>query len=134
MAHSVKDLKFDSILGIEARGFIFGAALAFHLGVGFITCRKPSKLPGERVSVEYSLEYGTDKIEVHKGMIKPGERVLLVDDLLATGGTMDGAAQLTELCGGVVAGCCCLVELPKLGGRKKLEKYPVISVIDFDCE
>jgi adenine phosphoribosyltransferase len=129
-----KDKKIDIIAGIEARGFIFGSILAFMMKKGFVPIRKKGKLPAETISQEYSLEYGTDKIEIHKDAIKEGSNVLIVDDLLATGGTMTAACSLIEKAGGKVAGCAFVVELPELGGRKKLEGYNLFRLVDFEGE
>jgi len=127
---------FDVVVGIEARGFILGSALAYTLGKGFVPVRKPGKLPADVVSQEYELEYGTDKVEIHIDAILPGTRVLLVDDLLATGGTALAAATLVEKVGGVVAEMACIVNLPDIGGERKiLEKgYRVFSLTDFEGE
>ena len=122
----------DLVAGIESRGFIFGAALAHRLNKGFVPIRKKGKLPGKTVSVEYDLEYGTDKIEVHEDAIHAGHKVLLVDDLIATGGTARAACDLIEKLGGSVVECCFLVDLPELKGKEKLTKYPVFSLVDFE--
>lgn len=122
----------DLVAGIESRGFILGAALAHRLNKGFVPIRKQGKLPGKKVSVEYALEYGTDKIEVHEDAIQHGQRVLLVDDLIATGGTASAACQLIEKLGGSIVECCFLVDLPDLKGKEKLSKYPVFSLVDFE--
>jgi adenine phosphoribosyltransferase len=122
----------ELVIGIEARGFIFAPALAYALSAGFVPIRKPKKLPGDRVSVSYDLEYGADTLEVHTGAIGQGQRVLIVDDLLATGGTAQAAARLVEQCGGAVAGLGFVVELSFLGGRKKLEGYDVFSLMQYD--
>src|SRR5712692_8080387 len=122
----------DAIIGIEARGFIFAAALAYALGVGFVPVRKPKKLPGEKVSVTYSLEYGTDTLEMHTGAVTSGHCILIVDDLLATGGTAAATAQLVEENGGKVAGFGFALELTFLNGRKKLNGYDVFSLIQYD--
>lgn len=129
-----KDKDIDIIVGIESRGFIFGAALAALLKKGFVPFRKKGKLPAETVCQDYQLEYGTDRIEVHKDAIRKGDRVLLVDDLLATGGTMEAACRLVEKCGGKVVGCAFVVELPDLCGRSKLEKYDVFKLVEFEGE
>jgi len=121
--------KIDKVVGIEARGFIFAAPIALKVGAGFVPIRKPGKLPWKTVSVEYELEYGKNKIEVHEDAIKPGEKVLLVDDLLATGGTMNAARELVEKLGGKVVGFTFFIELVDLGGRKRLEGYRVHSVL-----
>jgi len=122
----------DLVIGIEARGFIFAPALAYALGAGFVPIRKPKKLPWERVSVSYDLEYGTDSLEIHKDALDPGHRVLIVDDLLATGGTAAAATRLIEQCGGKVAGVGVVVELTFLNGRKKLDGYDVFSLPQYD--
>lgn len=121
----------DAIAGIESRGFIFGAALAAKLGIGFIPIRKPGKLPAKTVSARYSLEYGTDKIEMHVDAVSPGMRVLLIDDLLATGGTMQAACELVEKTGGVVAECCFIIELADLKGRKALAEKNIFSLLTY---
>jgi len=128
------DFDFDTIVGIESRGFIIGAALAYTLGKGFIPIRKKGKLPAEVVSQEYELEYGTDRIEIHKDALKQGERVLLVDDLLATGGTALAAAALVEKLGAVVVEMCFVVDLPDVGGKKKLKKkgYKIFALAEFE--
>src|ERR1051325_8907619 len=127
-----KDSGADMVIGIEARGFIFAPALAYALGAGFIPVRKPKKLPGERVSVTYDLEYGSDTLEMHKDAIGNGHRVLIVDDLLATGGTASATARLVKENGGQVAGLGFVVELTFLNGRKKLNGYDVFSLMQYD--
>ncbi len=122
----------DLVLGIEARGFIFAPALAYALDVGFIPVRKPKKLPAERTWVTYELEYGTDTLEIHTDAVVKGCRVLIVDDLLATGGTAKAATQLVEELGGVVAGIGFVIELTFLGGREKLNGYDVFSLLQYD--
>jgi adenine phosphoribosyltransferase len=131
-----KDMKIDSVAGIEARGFIIGAAVAYKLGIGFITIRKAGKLPSETISQEYDLEYGTDKLEIHTDAIKSGERVLLIDDLLATGGTSIAAAKLVEKIGGKVVELAFIVDLPDIGGKKKLkeEGYEMFTICEFEGE
>jgi len=131
-----RSFEFDTIVGIESRGFIIGAALSYTLGKGFIPIRKKGKLPAEVVSQEYALEYGTDRIEIHKDALRKGERVLLVDDLLATGGTALASAALIEKLGGVVAEMTFIVDLPEVGGRKKLESkgYKVFALTEFEGE
>ncbi len=130
------DVAFDTIVGIESRGFILGGALSYTLGKGFIPIRKRGKLPAEIVSQEYELEYGTDSIEVHKDAIADGAKVLLVDDLLATGGTALAAASLVEKLGGEVAEMCFIVDLPDVGGSKKLRDkgYKIFSLTEFEGE
>lgn len=126
-----KDKKIDYVAGIESRGFIFGMPVAYNLGCGFIPIRKPGKLPAETISVEYELEYGTDKIEMHKDAIKEGERILLIDDLLATGGTAAAAAKLIQSAG-ELAGIGFVLELADLKGRDKLPKdVDVISMVKY---
>ncbi|MDP2209389.1 MAG: adenine phosphoribosyltransferase [Bacteroidota bacterium] len=129
-----KDNKIDKVVGIESRGFILGAALAYNLGVGFVPIRKPKKLPAETIREEYQLEYGTDAIEIHKDAIVPAENILLHDDLLATGGTINAACNLIEKLGGKIAGISFLIELSFLNGRKLLDKYDVHSLISYDSE
>ena len=126
--------EFNVIVGIESRGFIIGGALAYTLGKGFVPIRKKGKLPAEVVSQEYQLEYGTDKIEVHKDAIKKGDRVLLIDDLLATGGTALAAAALIEKLGGTVVEMAFIVDLPDVGGKKKLKDkgYKVYALTEFE--
>ena len=123
--------KVDTVIGIEARGFIFAPALAYHLGAGFVPVRKPRKLPAECVSVSYDLEYGQDTLEIHKDAVGQGHRVLIADDLLATGGTARAVVDLVEGLGGEVAGLVFVVELEFLPGRKKLEGYDVRSLIKY---
>jgi adenine phosphoribosyltransferase len=123
---------FDVIAGIEARGFILASILAHDMGVGFVPLRKKGKLPAETVREEYVLEYGTDGLEMHADAIKPGQNVLIVDDLLATGGTASAAVRLVERAGGRVAGICFLTELSYLEGRDKLKGYDVFSLIQYD--
>ena len=122
----------DQVVGIEARGFIFAPALAYRLNAGFVPIRKPKKLPGKRVGVTYDLEYGSDTIEIHEGAIEPGQRVLLVDDLLATGGTMAAAVQLVRQLGGQIAGMAFAIELDFLKGRAKFQEYDVFSLLHYD--
>ncbi|MGE5174078.1 MAG: adenine phosphoribosyltransferase [Betaproteobacteria bacterium] len=129
-----KGYEFDTIVGIESRGFILGAAMSYALGKGFIPIRKKGKLPAEVESQEYALEYGTDRIEIHKDALKKGERVLLVDDLLATGGTALAAATLIEKLGAKVVEMVFIVDLPDVGGKKKLlEKgYKIFALTEFE--
>lgn len=122
----------DRVAGIEARGFLFGVPLALELGVGFTPIRKPGKLPGRISSVEYSLEYGSDSLEIHQDGVAEGEGVIIVDDLLATGGSMAAACDLIEGIGGRVIGCLVLVELAFLGGRNRLADRSFKSIIRFD--
>jgi adenine phosphoribosyltransferase len=122
----------DLVLGIEARGFIFGPALAYRLNAGFVPVRKPKKLPAPVERVQYDLEYGSDSLEIHRDAIRPGQRVILVDDLLATGGTMDATVQLVEKLGGVVAGIAVAIELDFLKGRAKFPTLDVFSLLHYD--
>ncbi|SHE49609.1 adenine phosphoribosyltransferase [Caldanaerobius fijiensis DSM 17918] len=131
MAERCSDRKIDIIAGPEARSFIIGAPLAYRLGVGFVPIRKPGKLPAETIKREYQLEYGTDAMELHKDAIKPGQNVLIVDDLLATGGTIITAVKLVEELGGNVTGLMFLIELTELGGRRTLSDYDVVSLIQY---
>ena len=125
-------VKFDAIAGLESRGFLFGMPIAYNLGKPFIPVRKKGKLPRETVSASYELEYGTAEIEVHKDDVKPGMRVVLIYDLIATGGTLCAAAQLFEQLGASIAKIVCLLELKGLDGRSRLEGYPVDTVIAYD--
>ncbi len=127
----VKDLSVDVVVGMESRGFIFAAPLAYLLGVGFVPVRKLGKLPSETVSVEYELEYGTNTLEIHRDAITSGQRVLVVDDLLATGGTVAATVDLVRQLGGQVVGTAFLIELPDLGGRLRLDGDPVYAVLSF---
>jgi len=129
-----KDKNITKVVGIESRGFLFGMMLADKLGVGFIPIRKPGKLPAETESIEYELEYGKDKIEIHKDALQPGDKILLHDDLLATGGTAVAACKLIEKLGGEVAQVSFIVELSFLKGRDKLNKYDVKSLVDYTNE
>src|SRR5215203_5382030 len=134
LAEWARPLSVDFVVGAEARGFILGAAVARELGIGFVPARKPGKLPGETVSAEYILEYGIDALEMHADALAHGTRVLLHDDLLATGGTAKALASLAEGRGAVIAGCAFLVELAFLGGRGPLAGYDVHSLISYDAE
>ncbi|MEP1932629.1 MAG: adenine phosphoribosyltransferase [Roseibium sp.] len=125
--------KVDQIAGIEARGFILGGAVAHQLSAGFVPIRKKGKLPYETVRIAYSLEYGLDEMEMHKDAIQPGDRVIVVDDLIATGGTAEAACKLLRSMGANIEAACFIVDLPDLGGRKKLEdlKVPVRTLVEF---
>ena len=131
MAEKFIDNKIDIVAGIESRGFIFGAAIAYKLGASFVPIRKKGKLPHKTVSAEYALEYGVDSVEIHEDAVKEGQKVLLVDDLLATGGTISASAELIEKLKGDIIGICFLIELTFLEGIKKLEKYDVTSLIKY---
>jgi len=126
-----KERQIDLIVGPEARGFIIGCPVAYALGIGFAPVRKDGKLPRETIKVGYGLEYGKDILTIHKDAIQPGQRVLITDDLLATGGTIDATIQLVEQLGGVVAGIAFLVELSYLEGRKKLDGYDVLTLMHY---
>ena len=132
MTEQCRGLQVDTVIGIESRGFIFGAPLAYQLGTGFIPVRKPKKLPAEIASVSYALEYGEDSLEIHKDAVGEGHNVLIVDDLLATGGTARAVVELVEGLGGKVVGLHFLVELNFLNGRSKFEGYDVKSLIKYD--
>lgn len=127
-------LNFDKVVGTEARGFLFGAPLALELGVGFVPVRKPKKLPREVISESYELEYGTDELEIHKDAISPGDKVLMIDDLLATGGTMIATANLIRRLGGIVEHAGFIISLPDIGGDSKLKKADITPycVCEFD--
>ncbi|CUT00982.1 adenine phosphoribosyltransferase, partial [Candidatus Kryptonium thompsonii] len=129
-----KGMKIDKVVSVESRGFIFGSVLAYLLGAGFVPIRKPGKLPAEKIRQEYQLEYGTDAMEVHVDAIKPGEKVLVHDDLLATGGTVSAACKLIERLGGEVVGICFLIELSFLKGRDRLKNYDVFSIVQYNSE
>ena len=128
----LKDKNVDVILGPEARGFIFGVPVAYALGVGFVPVRKKGKLPAETVSVDYSLEYGVDVLEIHKDAIKKGQKVAIVDDLLATGGTVEAVAKLVEKVGAEVVALDFAIELTELKARDKLEGYEIMSLVQYD--
>lgn len=132
MAERFKDTQVDIIVGPESRGFILATPLAYVMSTGFVPVRKPGKLPAETIKYEYSLEYGTDSLEIHKDAIKPGQKVLIIDDLLATGGTMFAAAKLVEKLGGDVVGLGFLIELEDLNGRDKLSDYKVESLVKYN--
>jgi adenine phosphoribosyltransferase len=131
LVEAAGDKRPDTVIGIESRGFIFGAPVAYKLGAGFIPVRKPKKLPAEKVSISYELEYGTDTLEMHKDAVGEGHRVLIVDDLLATGGTARAVCDLVKSVGGEVAGLLFVVELDFLGGRSRFEGYDVKSLISY---
>lgn len=129
-----KDMQIDVVAGIESRGFIVGTPVAHELNLGFVPIRKRGKLPSETIGRDYELEYGSDRIEIHVDAIKPGDRVLLVDDLIATGGTAEAAIKLIEKVGGVIVEFCAVIDLPDLGGRKRLEKtkHKVFTLCEFE--
>lgn len=132
MQNLLKDVDFDLVVGPESRGFIFGVPLAYNLNKAFIPIRKKGKLPCETISMEYDLEYGKATIEIHKDAIKPGQKVVIVDDLIATGGTIEAITKLIEMLGGEVVKIIFLIELKGLNGRSKLEGYQVESVIQYE--
>ena len=134
LVHPYAGTKIDKIAGIEARGFILGGAIAHQLSSGFVPIRKKGKLPHETVRIAYSLEYGVDEMEMHKDAIRPGEKVILVDDLIATGGTAEAATKLLKQMGAEIVAACFVIDLPELGGRKKLEALGVNvrTLIEFE--
>jgi adenine phosphoribosyltransferase len=129
-----KDKRIDKIVGIDARGFVFGAVLAYLLKVGFVPVRKKGKLPYKTISEKYTLEYGSSEVEMHEDSIKKGERVVIIDDLIATGGTVSAAVKLVEKLGGEVVECAFVVELPDLKGRELIDKHRIFSLVEFDGE
>lgn len=131
ISNHYQNKKIDIVVGAEARGFILAPTIAFNIGAGFVPVRKPGKLPYEKISMSYALEYGTDTLEIHKDGIKKGQQVLMVDDLLATGGTMAACCKLVESLGGKIIGCAFLIDLTFLNGKKALNKYDVFSLIKY---
>lgn len=131
LAHRYIGMHIDKVVGVEARGFIVGSALAYKLGAGVVLVRKPGKLPGETFSKTYALEYGTDTLEIHRDAIKPGEKILIADDLLATGGTMCAVVDMVQTMGGEIVECCFMAELDFLNGREKLPQGKVFSLLNF---
>lgn len=129
-----KDMNIGKIVGIDARGFIFGAVLAYKLGIGFVPVRKKGKLPYNTISATYSLEYGEDTVEMHVDAIKKGEKVVIVDDLIATGGTMYAATQLVEQLEGDIIECAIIIDLPDLKGKEKIKDYKVFTLMEFEGE
>lgn len=134
LVHRYTGVKIDKVIGIESRGFILGAPLAYALGVGFVPIRKKGKLPSETVGKDYELEYGVDRIEIHTDAIEKGEKILLVDDLIATGGTAEAAVNLIHDIGGEIVECCFIIDLPDIGGRTRLEEQgqKVYSLCEFE--
>ncbi|HIZ78618.1 MAG TPA: adenine phosphoribosyltransferase [Candidatus Lachnoclostridium stercorigallinarum] len=128
----VKDIDYDVVVGPESRGFIFGVPVAYAEHKGFVPVRKKGKLPCETISIEYELEYGTAELEIHKDAIKPGQKVVIIDDLMATGGTMEAIIKLIEQLGGEVVKICFVMELAGLKGRERLSKYPVDALVVYD--
>ena len=131
ISNHYKNKKIDVVVGAEARGFILAPTISFNLGAGFVPIRKHGKLPYEKISMSYALEYGTDTLEIHKDSVRKGQQVLMVDDLLATGGTMATCCKLVESLGGNVVGCAFLIELSFLNGKKALDKYEIYSLIKY---
>lgn len=134
IAEKFAQQKIDYVVGVEARGFIFGGALATNLKCGFIPVRKKGKLPGRTKAITYNLEYGSDTLEIHEDALKPKDKVLIVDDLLATGGTVKAVADLVEAQGAKIIGIAFVIELVDLKGREKLKKYPIVSLVEFEGE
>jgi len=132
LSEKFKNQRIDTVVGIEARGFIFGPALAYRLNAGFVPVRKPRKLPAKTARVTYDLEYGSDSLEIHLDAVEPGQRCVIVDDLLATGGTMQATVQLVRQLGGEIAGLGFAVELDFLKGREKFPEYDVFSLLHYD--
>lgn len=134
LASRYREVKIDKLVGIESRGFIVGTPLAYELGLGFVPIRKRGKLPSETIGRDYQLEYGSDRIEIHVDAIQEGDRVLLVDDLIATGGTAEAAVKLIEDMGGIVVECCFVIDLPDIGGRARLEAMgqAVFALCEFE--
>lgn len=131
IADHLRDKNIDLIVGPEARGFLYGTPVAYALGIGFVPVRKKGKLPFETISISYNLEYGSDELEIHKDSIKPGMRVAIIDDLLATGGTISSVAKLVENVGGVVISLDFVIELTELCGRDKLKGYDILSLVEY---
>jgi len=134
LAKKYKGKGIDKVVGVEARGFIFGAAVAHKIGAGFVPVRKKGKLPYKTISTTYELEYGTDTLEIHKDAINPNEKILIIDDLLATGGTVKAVTELVNQLGGKISAIAFVIELVDLRGRDKLKEYPVYSLIKFNGE
>jgi adenine phosphoribosyltransferase len=134
LAKKYKGKGFDKVVGVEARGFIFGAAVAHKIEAGFVPVRKKGKLPFKTISATYALEYGTDTLEIHQDAITPGEKVLIIDDLLATGGTVKAVIELVEKLGAKVAGIGFVIELVDLNGKDKFKEYPIYSLVKFQGE
>lgn len=132
MQEKIEKLDFDIIVGAESRGFLFGMPLAYNLNKSFVPVRKKGKLPSETISETYNLEYGQATLEIHKDAIKEGQKVVIVDDLIATGGTLEAIIKLVESLGGEVVRICCLIDLPELGGKEKIKDYKVDTVIEFE--
>ena len=134
MQKEIEDADFDIVIGAESRGFIFGAPIAYNLNKAFVPVRKKGKLPYKTIEQTYDLEYGQATVEIHEDAIKPGQKVVIVDDLIATGGTIEAMIKLVERLGGKVVRICCLVDLPDLKGKEKLSKYDIRTIIEFAGE
>jgi len=134
LAKQYKGRRIDKVVGVEARGFIFGSAIAYKIGASFVPVRKKGKLPYKTISTTYALEYGTDTLEIHQDAISPGEKILIIDDLLATGGTVKATADLVNQLGGKILGIGFVIELIDLHGKAKLKDYPVYSLVKFSGE
>lgn len=132
MQEKLKDVEFDVVVGAESRGFLFGMPIAYNMKKAFVPVRKKGKLPAETISESYNLEYGQATLEIHKDAIKPGQKVVIIDDLIATGGTLEAIIKLVERLGGEVIRICCLIDLPELGGKEKIKNYQVDTVIAFE--
>ena len=132
MQEKIQDLNFDIIVGAESRGFLFGMPIAYNLNKAFVPVRKKGKLPSKTIAESYNLEYGQATLEIHEDSIKPGQKVVIIDDLIATGGTLEAIVKLVERLGGEVVRICCLIDLPELGGKEKIKKYQVDTVITFE--
>ena len=132
MQEKLNDIDFDIVVGAESRGFLFGMPIAYNLKKSFIPVRKKGKLPYETIEESYNLEYGQATLEIHKDAIRPGQKVVIIDDLIATGGTLEAIVKLVERLGGEVAKICCLIDLPELGGKEKIKNYDVETVIAFE--
>ena len=132
MQEKLNNVDFDVVVGAESRGFLFGTPIAYNLNKAFVPVRKKGKLPYETIEESYNLEYGQATLEIHKDAIKPGQRVVIIDDLIATGGTLEAIIKLVERLGGIVVKVCCLIDLPDLGGKEKIKNYDVETVIAFE--
>lgn len=132
MQEKLNNVDFDIVVGAESRGFLFGTPIAYNLNKAFVPVRKKGKLPYETIEESYNLEYGQATLEIHKDAIKPGQRVVIIDDLIATGGTLEAIIKLVERLGGIVVKVCCLIDLPDLGGKEKIKNYDVETVISFE--
>ena len=132
MQEKLNNVEFDVVVGAESRGFLFGMPIAYNLKKSFVPVRKKGKLPCETIEESYNLEYGQATLEIHKDAIKPGQKVVIIDDLIATGGTLEAIVKLVERLGGEVVKICCLIDLPELGGKEKIKNYDVEAVIAFE--